>query len=87
MSLAEVKVLTVVEPEQQRGLQKLLRQHHYLGSLKPVGERMFYAAVDAQGHWLAVLIFSAAAKHLKDRDRWIGWTRAQRDRRPSPASV
>jgi hypothetical protein len=32
---------------------------------------------------LAVLVFSAAAKHLKRRDRWIGWTRAQCDRRLS----
>jgi hypothetical protein len=82
-SLAEVKVLTVVDADQQRHLQKLLQKHHYLGSLKPVGERMFYAAVDARGHWLAVLIFCAAAKHLKDRDQWIGWTRAQCDRRLS----
>lgn len=44
---------------------------------------MFYAAVDGRGHWLAVLVFSAAAKHLKHRDRWIGWTRAQCDRRLS----
>jgi hypothetical protein len=44
---------------------------------------MFYAAVDGRGHWLAVLVFSAAAKHLKDRDQWIGWTRAQCDRRLS----
>lgn len=44
---------------------------------------MFYAAVDGQGRWLAVLVFSAAAKHLKQRDQWIGWTRAQCDRRLS----
>ena len=44
---------------------------------------MFYAAVDGRGHWLAVLVFSAAAKHLKHRDQWIGWTRAQCDRRLS----
>jgi hypothetical protein len=82
-SLAEVKVVTVTDPDQQRHLQKLLKKHHYLGSLKPVGERMFYAAVDGRGHWLAVLVFSAAAKHLKHRDQWIGWTRAQCDRRLS----
>ena len=82
-SLDEVKVVTVSDPDQQRHLQKLLKQHHYLGSLKPVGERVLYAAVDGRGHWLAVLIFSAAAKHLKHRDQWIGWTRAQCDRRLS----
>lgn len=82
-SLDEVKVVLVTDLDQQRYLQKLLKQHHYLGSLKPVGERMFYAAVDGQGRWLAVLVFSAAAKHLKDRDQWIGWTRGQCDRRLS----
>ncbi len=82
-SLDEVKVVLVADLDEQRHLQKLLKKHHYLGRLKPVGERMFYAAVDGQGHWLAVLVFSAAAKHLKHRDQWIGWTRAQCDRRLS----
>jgi len=59
----------------------LLEQHHYLGSVKPVGERLYYVATDPQGEWLALLVFAAAAKHLKYRDRWIGWTEAQRERR------
>lgn len=61
----------------------LLDEHHYLKSLKPVGERLYYIATDAHGQWLAVLIFSAPAKHLKHRDQWIGWTYAQRHRRLS----
>ena len=81
--LDEVKVVLVTEPEQQRRFQSLLKKHHYLGSLKPVGERMYYVAVDARGRWLALLLFSAAAKYLKHRDAWIGWTRAQCDRRLS----
>ena len=60
---------------------ELLQQHHYLGSVKPVGERLYYVAIDSQGQWLAVLIFAAAAKHLKYRDQWIGWTDTQRERR------
>jgi hypothetical protein len=46
-----------------------------------VGERLCYVATDGQGQWLALLVFNVAAKHLKHRDRWIGWTPAQRDRR------
>src|SRR5207249_12029747 len=61
----------------------LFRSHHYLGSLKAVGERLHYLATDAQGQWLALLVFSAPAKHLKHRDRWIGWSAAQRHRRLS----
>jgi len=81
--LESVQVVLVTERDQRRRFQRLLQKHHYLGSLKPVGEQMYYAAVDVQGRWLALLLFSAAAKHLKHRDRWIGWTRAQRDRRLS----
>lgn len=58
-----------------------LEEHHYLGSVKPVGERLHYVATDPQGEWLALLVFAAAAKHLKYRDRWIGWTDVQRERR------
>jgi hypothetical protein len=81
--LEQVKIVLVTEPEERRRFQQLLRKHHYLGGLRAVGEQLYYAAVDAQGNWLALLLFSAAAKHLKHRDQWIGWTRAQRDRRLS----
>jgi hypothetical protein len=78
-----VEVVLVTERDQRRRFQQLLQKHHYLGRLQPVGEQMYYAAVDAQGRWLALLLFSAAAKHLKHRDQWIGWTRGQRDQRLS----
>ncbi len=81
--LEQVKIGLVTEPEARRRFQQLLRKHHYLGGLRAVGQQLYYAAVDAQGNWLALLLFSAAAKHLKHRDQWIGWTRAQRDRRLS----
>lgn len=83
VSLHDLLIRLLTEPSDQRRLQSLLQEHHYLGKIKPVGERMLYAAVDPSGHWLAVLVFSAAAKHLKARDQWIGWTRSQRDRRLS----
>jgi hypothetical protein len=83
VDLEQVQVVPLIAMEERRQCQRLLRKHHYLGGLKAIGEQMCYAAVDGQGNWLAVLIFSAAAKHLKHRDNWIGWTRAQRDRRLS----
>lgn len=83
ISLDDIRILPLTDPSDQKRLQLLLQEHHYLGRIKPVGERMFYAALDASGRWLAVLVFSAAAKHLKARDQWIGWTRSQRDRRLS----
>ena len=79
--LQAVRVVPLAEPEPRRRFQQLLRQHHYLGGLKAVGQQMHYVAVDAQDRWLALLLFSAAARHLQQRDQWIGWSRAQRDRR------
>jgi len=61
----------------------LLEQRHYLGNLRPVGERLHYLATDAAGEWLGILVFSAAANHLKYRDCWIGWSNEQRRRRLS----
>lgn len=81
--LGQVQIMLITGTEERRRFQKLLRKHHYLGGLRAVGEQLYYVAVDVQGHWLALLLFSAAAKHLKHRDQWIGWTRAQRDRRLS----
>jgi hypothetical protein len=62
---------------------RLLDEHHYLESPKPVGERLYYVITDPRGQWLALLVFAAAAKHLRHRDRWIGWTDAQRETRLS----
>jgi hypothetical protein len=75
-----VRVRLLERCENQR-FQALLAKHHYLGKIKPVGQRLCYVATDASGQWLALLVFNVAAKHLKHRDRWIGWTPRQRDRR------
>ncbi len=60
--------------------QSLLRRHHYLGGIKPVGERIYHVAV-WRGQWLALLLFCAAARHLRHREKWIGWTEEQRRKR------
>lgn len=78
--LDQVKV-RLVEPKEMPRFSRLLDQHHYLKRIRPVGQRLCYVAIDAQGQWLALLVFSAAAQHLKHRDVWIGWTSEQRDRR------
>ncbi len=70
----------VVGPEDQPRFQSLLRRHHYLQGIKPVGERLYYVAV-WRGQWLALLVFCAAAKHLRHREQWVGWTEAQRRKR------
>lgn len=79
--LRTVQVHLLTEPEPRARAQALLAEHHYLGAVKAVGEQLHYAVSDAQGEWLAVLIFAAAALHLRERDRWIGWDDEQRRRR------
>ena len=79
--LDEVQV-RVVEAEDYRRFQSLLRRHHYLHEIKAVGERFYYVA-QWRGQWLALLVFCAAARHLRHRERWIGWSEAQRRKRLS----
>ena len=80
--LDEVRVEVATAGQIPR-IDQLLSQYHYLGSLCPVGQRLYYLARDGAGQWVAVLVFSAAAKHLKHRDQWIGWSEEQRRRRLS----
>lgn len=46
-----------------------------------MGERLYCVATDAAGRWLAILVFSAAARHLRARYQWIKWSNQQRRRR------
>lgn len=73
----------LVEAEDLPRFHSLLRRHHYLGSLKPVGERLYYVVTDGRGEWVGLLVFNSAAKHLKLREKWIGWTGEQARRRLS----
>ena len=74
--LEELQV-ELVNLEEWPRFQSLLRRHHHLGGIKPVGQRLYYVAT-WRGQWLALLVFCAAAKHLRQREKWIGWTEAQR---------
>jgi hypothetical protein len=58
----------------------LMEQHHYLESDTLVGEQLRYVA-EVDGRWVALLSWSAAANHLKDREEWLGWNISQRRRR------
>ena len=51
----------------------LLEQHHYLGYERPVGEHLKYL-VKACGQAIACLAWSSAPRHLKLRDRYLGWS-------------
>ena len=57
----------------------LLDQHHYLGYQRPVGEHLKYL-VKAGGQVIACLAWSSAPRHLKLRDRYLGWSEEARER-------
>jgi hypothetical protein len=75
----EVRLLGQDEAERAR-YGELMGRHHYLKSDTLVGEQLRYIA-EVDGQWVALLSWSAAAQHLRDRDEWIGWSSQQRRRR------
>lgn len=80
-SVLDALQVRLLEPQELERCNQRLDQHHYFKSPKPVGERLYYVVTDGQKQGLGLLVFAAAAKHLKHRDRWIGWTDVQRERR------
>jgi len=78
--LVDVVKVRPMRAAERRRFERLMRRHHYLGWGQPVGETLRYVA-EARGKWVALLVFGAAAYALEDRDRWIGWTLAQRQAR------
>ncbi len=71
MNLREILVRPIRSFEEQR-YQKLMGEHHYLGSLPKIGETLWYVAV-WRDEWVALLSFSASALKCAARHRWIGW--------------
>jgi len=56
---------------------ELVIEHHYLKNATLIGPQLRYV-VEFQGEWIALLSFSSAALHLKDRDQFIAWSEPQR---------
>jgi len=77
--LQEIEVV-LIEAEERERFDQLLDEGHYLGRGPLVGRQLRYVA-RYRGTWLALLTWSDAAFHLKDREVWIGWTPAQKKRR------
>ncbi len=75
-------VVRLIRPEERKAFDRILIEEHYLHSAELVGEQLRYVA-EYQGRWLALLAWSAAAFNLGDRERWIGWTKAQKHLRLS----
>jgi hypothetical protein len=65
---------------QRLRLTQYLARFHYLGCPEPLGQ-LHYLVEDRQGRDVAVMLFGPAAWKVGPRDRFIGWTDAQRQER------
>lgn len=79
--ILEQLVVAPARKDEIKRCERLLSRHHYLGSIQPVGERIYYIAKSPSGGWLGVMVFCAAAHHIKARDQWLGWSPEQRYKR------
>lgn len=75
--LKRVKVRPIGEDERE-DWKSLMDEHHPLGVTQFPGHQIFYVAEHC-GKAVGLLSYSACAYHLADRDRWIGWTREQKE--------
>ena len=72
--------LVVHRSDDLRLFKGLLGRHHYLGHRNTVGENLRYLIRDRHGRPLACALFGSAAWKCADRDRFLGWDRACRER-------
>jgi hypothetical protein len=77
--------LTVVgaeDPDDLRLWAEYVERYHYLGHRVPVGASLHYGVHSERcpEQVLACLLWSSAAWKIAARDRWIGWSPAQRAR-------
>ena len=76
----EVHVRLIQDAERARFDEELTTKH-YLQNAVAVGRVLRYVA-EYRGQWVALLVFSSAALHLKPRDQWLHWSARQvRERR------
>lgn len=76
--LARSSILVrVPSPEEVPWFDGLLKDHHYLGAGRSVGDYL-RQVVELDGKTVAVLAWGPACYALKDRDLWISWSATQR---------
>ena len=81
-SLSDLQPLELVQVRrtaEEPLFNSLMEQYHYLGYEQPVGEHVKYL-VKARGQVIACLAWSSAPRHLKLRDRYVGWSDEARER-------
>ena len=64
----------------RRQLEAALHRYHYLGYRSRVGQNLQYWVCDRLARPVACVVFGAPAWQCAVRDRWIGWSAAERAR-------
>ncbi len=80
--LSQIKPLRfrqVRRTAEEKRFNGLIEQYHYLGYCHPVGEQLKYIVYTAERP-IACFAWSSAPRHIGCRDRFIGWSQAQRKR-------
>ena len=73
--LQTVTVRLIEDSERERFDEELVTKH-YLKNAKAVGRVLRYVA-EYRGQWVALLVFSSPAFHIKLRDQWLHWSPRQ----------
>ena len=76
-ALGPLEIRQVRRTDEEPLFGSLMQAHHYLGYTQPVGEQLKYVYY-ARGQPLACMAWSSSPRHLGARDRFIGWSAAQR---------
>ncbi len=69
--------LRLIKEEEREHFDQFLETEHHLQSARIGGQHLRYVS-EVDGDWVAILTFSGAAPHLKQREKWVGWSPKQR---------
>ena len=76
-ALGGVRLRLAREAHEEQRCNNALARHHPLGYKQPFGYWARYLIESAE-HWLGCVLLGGAAKALRPRERWIGWSDRQR---------
>jgi hypothetical protein len=74
--LLEAVTVRLLEDSERERFDEELVTKHYLKNANAVGRVLRYVA-EYRGQWVALLVFSSPAFHLKLRDQWLHWPARQ----------
>ena len=73
-----VELITSRYATESKVWRSMLKQHHYLGAGPLCGAQIRYIVESANYGYIGALAFTSATWSLRDRDQYIGWSKAAR---------